>query len=965
MNQPGSMVSVTGAGAWQTSQPSAISAGIGKYTESSTIHETQPSVSVFGSTPTTSHSRLGSQESIASSTRQQQQQSQLNRKTDSQMTIIESGYSSADEPQQRTSQFRPKSSTIIEEPSTTHHGESQSGIAGLIGGPGSVIMSSNDIQLREQPIYENLRTDLSSSISESDLDPFSYEQFIYDYFSTHARRLRADDGTLVLLIDGQQIRMSHIRLPPTDNLTLAKNVYIDAIDEFPPPFETELDQLVIFIHGEPIVLPADRWSFYKRKFHRAQWINNLDRVNRRLPTQLMPIIEQWLADHTTFILDINEMSVDGLNIPLIGKSGAHILDLYQVRQLQSTESFFWSEILKYLIRSGYVSFDAEDKVVHIAQSELDAQRLLSARSSPSPELIERLASLLRAMENIHFDNARGRLILGESFVLSHEQIADLFEKYQRGESLNATELASRLLHIADVDEAQDGRSLIISLDDQTLTLTPTAPPPPPPSALSTSDIQEQDSQLSEEPLRQWFSENILWSAEQDGAFLIRYRQMPEYVIRVTGQDGLRLSNRLQQQTLQLDDLLDWHENHVQIDRTENGLRMIIKPNRNLEVVNLSVEQNEKGREKAYEEKRRPTNEKTRKKIEEEEKNLVFFIPLHQQTSSDNEQEEKEKEKEKNHHYQHSTSPSAVVQREEQRKVKSNRDDDDEDDVGKERALFLQSIASLLHFVNANGSDVGTLELVQGRRLRLTLAGNSQLSQQQQYLEFDEQDTRILCEDLQLDIDACTAHLVDHTFENLRFDSNQENLLISYRGQMLKLKNLKQKFFQPSAKKLRLSSNKNGKGDAKTIDEEHVTAITTWLDQLNREQLITITEQNDIVILPNGEDDQEQQILISHDDVDLYMENKLKNAKPEEQSEVIGMNDIARIILSYDYVRYAAGQCNLWQSTCRSGSKRIILVTIDHSRRSPGRTESRNRGRSFRWRTHTSAPSSLRTHATDQ
>jgi hypothetical protein len=234
-NDPGSTVSVTGAGAWQQQKQPAISAGIGKYTESSTIHESQPSVSVFGSTPTATYTRIGSQESIASSiAQQQQQQSIMNKKMESQMTIIESGYSSADEPQQqqqRTSQFRPNSSTIIEESSASHHLDTHGGTAGLIAGPGSIIFSSNDIQLREQPIYENLRPEVRQQIIEPELDPLSYEQFIYDYFSTHARRLRSDDGTLILYIDGQQIQMSHIRLPSNDNLTLAKNVYLDAIDE--------------------------------------------------------------------------------------------------------------------------------------------------------------------------------------------------------------------------------------------------------------------------------------------------------------------------------------------------------------------------------------------------------------------------------------------------------------------------------------------------------------------------------------------------------------------------------------------------------------------------------------------------------------------------------------------------------------------------------------------------------------
>ena len=345
---PGSTVSVTGAGAWQQQKQATISSGIGRYTETSTIHDSQPSISVFSSTPMATYARVGSQESIASSSKQQ---AISNKKQDTQMTIIESGYSSADEPQQkqqqehRGNQFRPNSSTIIEEPLTSYHPDPQSGIAGLISGTGSIVLSSPDVALREQPIYENLRPELLQPTREPEIIDFSsYEQFVYDYLSNHARRLRSDDGTLVLLIDGQQIQMPHIRLPSNDHITLARNIYLDAIDEYPPPFETELDQLVIFIHGEPITLPADRWLFYKKKFIDAPWVRNLDRVNRRMPTELLPVIEQWLADHTTFQLNTNEMNVDGLTVPLLGKLGSHVIDLYQVRQLQSNENFFWSEI---------------------------------------------------------------------------------------------------------------------------------------------------------------------------------------------------------------------------------------------------------------------------------------------------------------------------------------------------------------------------------------------------------------------------------------------------------------------------------------------------------------------------------------------------------------------------------------------------------------------------------------------
>ena len=226
----------------------------------------------------------------------------------------------------------------------------------------------------------------------------------------------------------------------------------------------------------------------------------------------------------------------------------------------------------------------------------------------------------------------------------------------------------------------------------------------------------------------------------------------------------------------------------------------------------------------------------------------------------------------------------------------------------------------MHFVNANGSNVGTLELIQGRRLKLSLAGNSPFSQQQQQIEFNETDSQFLLHDLDLDIDACVQALIDRIFTRIQFDPSREYILITYHDQMLKLKNLKQKFLQPSAKKLRLQSNKNTPADRlsnRTISEEQITTLTQWLDQLNRQKLINITEQNDIVILPNGEDDQEQQIFINHDDVDVYMENKINTSKPTEDAEIIGMNDIARILLTFDYVQYDGKEFSF-------GSERIAL-----------------------------------------
>ena len=198
--------------------------------------------------------------------------------------------------------------------------------------------------------------------------------------------------------------MSHIRLPSNDNFTLSKNAYLDVIDEYPAPFETESNQLVIYIHGEPIVLPDDRWLFYRRKYDRAPWIHKLERVNRCIPTKLMTSIEEWLSQHTVFLPDRDEMNIDGLNVPLTGRLGKHILALHRIQQTESTQNHYWSEILKYLIRTGYVSFDEDHQLIYVGHSELDVYRILTSRTSPSPELIERLANLLRSFDDIQNKN---------------------------------------------------------------------------------------------------------------------------------------------------------------------------------------------------------------------------------------------------------------------------------------------------------------------------------------------------------------------------------------------------------------------------------------------------------------------------------------------------------------------------------------------------------------------------------
>ena len=447
------------------------------------------------------------------------------------MTIIESGYSSADEPQhyqqQHTSQFQPNSSTILEEPSIQHYIDTHNE---LFSKPNSTLISSNDMQLQDdQPIYENLRHITHEQSDELDLDPLSYEQFIYDYFSTYARHLRNDDRTLILLNDGQQIQMSHIRLPSNDNFTISKNVYLEAIDEYPSPFETESDQLVIFIHGEPIVLPADRWLFYKRKYYHVHWIHKLERVNRQLPTQLMSMIEDWLCEHTIFVIDRMEMNVDSLNVRLTGRLGKYIFDRNQIYQSQSNQNYLWSELLKYLIRTGYVSFDSDEQLVHVGHSELDVRRILTLETSPSPELIECLAYLLRSLDDIHFNNTNGTLILGENFVIPNEYTTDLFQQHELRQTLTANEVANLLLQICDREESEDGQSLILTLNGQILQSTP--------SIIHQKQEEEDDDDEIDDILFQWLSDNAQCSSEQEQIFLISYRIIPNYLIRIGGQDG--------------------------------------------------------------------------------------------------------------------------------------------------------------------------------------------------------------------------------------------------------------------------------------------------------------------------------------------------------------------------------------------------------------------------------------------
>lgn len=361
-----------------------------------------------------------SQESIVSSIIQQQILTSTKR-TDSQTTIIESGYNSGDE-QQRLNQFRPQSSAIREE---------------------SPVRSQ-----KPEP------TPLPA-------DPLSYGYFIDEYFTLYARHLRSNDGTLLVVIDEQEIPMPQIQLPVREHFTLPKHIYSDAIDTSVVPFETETNSLVVFVAGEPIEIPADRWSIYRKTYEKAPWIQRLKRVNRHIPSELISGVEDWLAHHTRFSLEHHHpVQVDGLAVPLLGSFGTH---LSEIGRMQPIGANLWHDLLHYLIRLGHVSFNATEKVIHIGQSELNVRLLLA---SPSPELTDYLAKSLQAIdEQIQLDPTYGTLIISERFALSKEYTDHLLKQ---GGVLNHHDLARLLLQLCDVHEDPDRQTLTLSHQGQTL-----------------------------------------------------------------------------------------------------------------------------------------------------------------------------------------------------------------------------------------------------------------------------------------------------------------------------------------------------------------------------------------------------------------------------------------------------------------------------------------------------------------
>jgi len=148
--------------------------------------------------------------------------------------------------------------------------------------------------------------------------------------------------------------------------------------------------------------------------------------------------------------------------------------------------------------------------------------------------------------------------------------------------------------------------------------------------------------------------------------------------------------------------------------------------------------------------------------------------------------------------------------------------------------------------------------------------------------------------------------------------------------MLKLKNWKEKFLDSNSEKRSLSQNDIRSYSTSPVniklDQKQVTLLTKWLEQLNREKLITITDQNDIVIMVGGKDDQTQQIFINSNDIDLYLGTNIGYNRTTYESDTINMSDIARILLIFGYVHESSGQLSFNAQTIALDNNELKWLT---------------------------------------
>jgi hypothetical protein len=122
--------------------------------------------------------------------------------------------------------------------------------------------------------------------------------------------------------------------------------------------------------------------------------------------------------------------------------------------------------------------------------------------------------------------------------------------------------------------------------------------------------------------------------------------------------------------------------------------------------------------------------------------------------------------------------------------------------------------------------------------------------------------------------------------------------------MFKLKNSERKHRSASSERRSLASSEDESSVRypNVTNPNQVRLLARWLNELNKENSITVTDQNDIVILPEGKSNLAQQIFVNYDDITSYMERQNTN-----DPKSVYMTDLACILLLYGYVRESSGQ----------------------------------------------------------
>lgn len=94
-----------------------------------------------------------------------------------------------------------------------------------------------------------------------------------------------------------------------------------------------------------------------------------------------------------------------------------------------------------------------------------------------------------------------------------------------------------------------------------------------------------------------------------------------------------------------------------------------------------------------------------------------------------------------------------------------------------------------------------------------------------------------------------------------------------------------------------------KSNRSNLDENQLQLLVKWLDELNHNDLIRLTDDNDLVVMIGGKNDLNQQIFIYSKHIDFYMRNEMNDEYPI----VIQMSDIAKILIEFNYIKQISGQ----------------------------------------------------------